>query len=143
MRSLAHDLGQELECGAHLRSLVRFQTGRFSLFDALTLEELEHLAESGDWTAALHPIDAAVYDLKAVIVGRSVEYLISHGTAVNLGPSAGVGSEGDMCRAYGVDGRFLAILRAHRDAGVWHPESATGPRGSPVERAIYFLILMP
>jgi tRNA pseudouridine55 synthase len=41
VRSIAHDLGQELGCGAHLSRLRRTQAGAFTLKDAHTLEELE------------------------------------------------------------------------------------------------------
>jgi len=41
VRSVAHQLGQELGCGAHLGSLRRTQSGVFTLTEAHTLEELE------------------------------------------------------------------------------------------------------
>jgi tRNA pseudouridine55 synthase len=44
VRSVAHELGQDLGCGAHLSSLRRIQAGVFGLSDAHTLEELEPLA---------------------------------------------------------------------------------------------------
>ncbi len=57
VRSVAHQLGQDLACGAHLSSLRRTQAGVFTLADAHTLEELEHLA--GDLAAleghCIHP----------------------------------------------------------------------------------------
>jgi tRNA pseudouridine55 synthase len=40
VRTLAHDLGNRIGCGAHLASLVREATDRLSLADALALEEL-------------------------------------------------------------------------------------------------------
>lgn len=40
VRSLVHDLGQRLGCGAHLRSLRRLDSGKFSVNDAAPLEEL-------------------------------------------------------------------------------------------------------
>jgi len=40
MRSVAHDMGQLLGCGAHLESLRRTAVGEFELSDAHTLEEL-------------------------------------------------------------------------------------------------------
>jgi tRNA pseudouridine55 synthase len=57
VRSVAHELGQDLGCGAHLSSLRRTQAGVFTLADAHTLEELEPLA--GDLAAletqCIHP----------------------------------------------------------------------------------------
>ena len=44
VRSVAHELGQDLGCGAHLSSLRRTQAGVFSLTEAHTVEELEALA---------------------------------------------------------------------------------------------------
>jgi tRNA pseudouridine55 synthase len=44
VRSVAHELGQELGCGAHLSQLRRTQAGVFTLEDAHTLDELEPLA---------------------------------------------------------------------------------------------------
>ena len=44
VRSVAHELGQDLGCGAHLSSLRRTQAGVFTLTDAHTLEDLESVA---------------------------------------------------------------------------------------------------
>ena len=41
IRSLAHDFGQELGCGAYLSSLCRTRIGEFLLRDAKTVEEFE------------------------------------------------------------------------------------------------------
>ena len=57
VRSVAHELGQDLGCGAHLSRLRRTRAGMFTLEDAHTLEELEALA--GDpvalEAACVHP----------------------------------------------------------------------------------------
>jgi tRNA pseudouridine55 synthase len=47
MRSVAHDMGQALGCGAHLASLRRTAVAEFSLEDAHTLEELAEAAKAG------------------------------------------------------------------------------------------------
>jgi tRNA pseudouridine55 synthase len=40
IRSIAHDLGQKLGCGAHLATLRRSESGKFSVADALTLDAI-------------------------------------------------------------------------------------------------------
>jgi len=45
MRSVAHDMGQVLGCGAHLESLRRTAVAEFAIGDALTLEQLSSAAE--------------------------------------------------------------------------------------------------
>ena len=44
MRTLAHDLGQKLGCGAHLSALRRTATDRFNISQALTLDEIQSLS---------------------------------------------------------------------------------------------------
>ncbi len=41
VRTYAHDIGQELGCGAHLRALRRTKSGRFSVDGAITVDELK------------------------------------------------------------------------------------------------------
>ncbi len=43
IRSLAHDLGEKLGCGAHLSSLVRTRIGDYKLADALTIEDVQEI----------------------------------------------------------------------------------------------------
>ena len=44
VRSVAHDLGQKLGCGAHLATLRRAVSGRFDVADARSLEEVLKLS---------------------------------------------------------------------------------------------------
>jgi tRNA pseudouridine55 synthase len=44
VRTLANDLGNKLGCGAHLSALRRTATDRFSVSQALTLDEIERLS---------------------------------------------------------------------------------------------------
>ncbi|MDW7980892.1 MAG: tRNA pseudouridine(55) synthase, partial [Verrucomicrobiales bacterium] len=44
VRTLAHDLGQKLGCGAHLASLKRLASGRFRVEDAVPLDDLLKLS---------------------------------------------------------------------------------------------------
>jgi tRNA pseudouridine55 synthase len=44
VRTLAHDLGNKLGCGAHLSALRRTATDRFNVAQALTMEQIEALS---------------------------------------------------------------------------------------------------
>jgi tRNA pseudouridine55 synthase len=57
VRSVAHELGQELGCGAHLASLRRTRAGVFTLADARTLDEVQALVGNIEALEALclHP----------------------------------------------------------------------------------------
>lgn len=43
VRTYAHDIGEELGCGAHLNSLRRTKSGKFSVDGAITVDELKSL----------------------------------------------------------------------------------------------------
>ena len=47
VRTLAHEVGQKIGCGAHLATLRRLQIGKFNLADALPLDQILALTESG------------------------------------------------------------------------------------------------
>ena len=43
VRTYAHDIGQLLGCGAHLKSLRRTQSGRFDVGNAITVDQIREL----------------------------------------------------------------------------------------------------
>ena len=59
VRTVFHDLGQNLECGAHLTALRRTRIDQFSIEGAKTLEEIE-LMPLSEFQSLLIPIDQAV-----------------------------------------------------------------------------------
>lgn len=59
VRTIAHDLGQKMDCGAHLNALRRTAIERFEIEDSFTLEELEEMTLA-DVQRALIPIYQAV-----------------------------------------------------------------------------------
>lgn len=126
IRSLAHDLGQALGCGAHLRSLVRTRCGLFDIKDAVTMEQLEEAFRHGYWEHFVHPVDSVLRDLSAVVVDDAAEAAIRNGSPVVLESgnirSDKASSRQKYCRAYSADGRFLGILRHVPDKGIWQPE---------------------
>lgn len=62
IRTLCHDIGHELGCGAALSSLRRTKCGSFDVCRALTLDEISNLAVSGRIEEALLPVDSLFSD---------------------------------------------------------------------------------
>jgi len=48
VRSLVHDFGEKLGCGAYLKSLVRTRIGNYKIEDALTIDEIKKISLDGD-----------------------------------------------------------------------------------------------
>ena len=121
IRSLAHDIGTALGCGAHLRKLVRLKSEPFHIDDAVSLTVLEEAFRRGDWQSYLHPMDEVLLDWPAAILERGSEALVTKGVDVELHFSGDTGPVGSHCRAYSADGYFLAVL-GKTNEGLWHPE---------------------
>ena len=123
MRSLAHDLGAALGCGAYVTGLVRSYSGGFPIEESVTLEELEASASEGPaaWLRHLHPVDAVLRDLRAFTVSATAEKLLRNGQAVGIGNFARDASYFEQFRLYDPGGRFLALARCDLPANVWKP----------------------
>ena len=122
MRSLAFDLGQALGCGGHLKSLIRTKSGPFKVEEAISLEDAEDAFSSSDWPDMLNPPDVVLSSMRATIVGSKIEDMVRNGRALPQGLRIPNGRANEKCRAYSVDGRFIAILTFDATLASWRPE---------------------
>lgn len=116
VRTLVHDLGRHLGCGAHLAFLLRTRVGAFSLEDSLTLEEAAEAAAAGG--LPLLPLDAALGHLPAIYVGPEGARRARHG-AILLARhlTDRTRGAGDLVRVYGPGQELLCIARVQNAAG--------------------------
>ena len=68
VRSIAHDLGRAMACGAHLSALRRVASSEFTLEQARSLAQLQELAAAGRLTEALIPPVCLLPDFPSVCV---------------------------------------------------------------------------
>ncbi|HLB87621.1 MAG TPA: tRNA pseudouridine(55) synthase TruB [Terriglobales bacterium] len=84
MRSVAHDLGQQLGCGAHLESLRRTSLGEFDLTEAHSLEEVDSAAKLGQVEEMfIHP-RKLLPQLPSVTANEEMASRVRSGRTVNL-----------------------------------------------------------
>jgi len=84
VRSVAHDLGRALGCGAHLARLRRIAAGPFTLAQALTLDEMCALAAAGTLEQSLPHPRTLLPELPATTADTWVAGRLRNGNAVNL-----------------------------------------------------------
>jgi tRNA pseudouridine55 synthase len=65
IRTLGEDIGEALQCGAHLSSLRRIETGGLKIDQSFTLAQLEAMSED-ERMAALQPVDSLLAGHEAV-----------------------------------------------------------------------------
>ena len=122
VRSLAHDVGQALGCGGHLKALSRLRSGALTIEDALPLDEAEERFADGAWQESVHSPDVALSDLRAIVVGRRTEDLLRNGRSFDDGIASQSPKPGERSRAYSTDGRFLATVVHDSELRHWRPE---------------------
>lgn len=104
IRTLCHDIGQALGCGAVMSSLRRSMACGFLLDQSVTLEQV---LQSDDPSALLLPVDSFFSDCPALQISAAAEKKVRNGASVTI-PNLGDGEY----RLYGPDGSFLALSRS-------------------------------
>jgi tRNA pseudouridine55 synthase len=89
LRTVAHDLGQRLGCGAYLKALVRTRSGDFTLEQARTIEELAALARENRFEEALIPACDLLPEFPSEVVDNVTAGQIRHGRDFRVSPFRG------------------------------------------------------
>ncbi len=127
VRSLAHDLGEIVGCGAHLASLRRTAIGPYALVDAVSLAVLEADALAGEAQKHLIPLERLLPKAPAVVVLPEAETLV--GSGAPLGPAhfrpvpgqPALPAEASVVRLFSTAGRLLALARTRPGGAGLHP----------------------
>jgi tRNA pseudouridine55 synthase len=108
LRSIAHDAGQALGCGAHLASLRRTQSGSFDIAAARTIDELQALADESRLSEALIPAAQLLPEIPIEIVDSITEAQIRNGRDFRVSPFRGRG-DAKHVKAVTRSGELVAI----------------------------------
>ena len=79
IRSIAHDLGQKLGCGAHLHELERTGIGQNKIESSHTLGNIEDMFSAGKISQFLHPIEILLPELPKIVVDDNTAELVRSG----------------------------------------------------------------
>jgi len=119
IRSLAHELGKALGCGAHVEVLVRTASGSFRLEQARTLEQLQLLKSEDHLHEALLPMAELLPEFPVVFVDDLTARQIRQGRDFSASAfRANAGSE--YVKAVGPDSALVAIGRVVLP-NIYHP----------------------
>ena len=97
IRTLAHDLGQSLKCGAHLQALRRLRSGSLEISEAVGLEDLTLPPEAG-----FKSMDVLLAHLPRIDLDAEQSERVRHGNPVSVEGAPG------QCRLF-CQGRLIAI----------------------------------
>jgi len=128
IRSLAHDLGRDLGCGAHLDALRRTSVGPYVLGDAVPLDKLESAASGDDALRCIMPLERLLPDVPALLVLPEAEIRVRNGSSLSPShlapPPPGFPAfpgEAPLLRLFGQSGKLIALARPSPDGAGLHP----------------------
>ena len=117
IRTLCHDIGQKLGCGACMEELVRTRVSCFTLSDSLTLSEIQELRDAERLEEVLVPIDKMFSDYQAVTLKKEFAAFAYNGNwfmpkhiceRIEL-------DDGKQVRVYDEEGHFIAIYAFNKE----------------------------
>jgi len=129
VRSLAHDMGKKMGCGAHLAEICRTAVGEFSIEQAIPIQELAAAARDGKWKHRIIPLENLLTNYPRVNVLPVLEKRVRHGgrftvmtsqvqpAYLELPPGATTHLDADpseplRLRVFSQEGKLLAIAEA-------------------------------
>ena len=133
IRTLCHDIGQKLGCGACMASLKRTRSGQFSIEDAITLSEAERRMKEGTLEEMLVSVESVFSDLPVITVKPGFEVMAQNGNSFypnqirrddngKIRQTAGETEKREEARLYDESGRFYGIYLFDEQNKRWKPE---------------------
>lgn len=132
IRSLTHDLGQILSCGAHLSELLRTEVGDFRIEQSFSLDKIKTLVKKGKAEDFLIPIELLLSEFpKAILEDRgaalarngnvvpdaNIKKIIHHKSLVDCYRD----EEELVFRMFSLEGKFLALAKKNPEKSHFHP----------------------
>ena len=79
IRTLCHDIGEKLGCGAAMETLLRTKVGRFTLDDAITLAQTEEAVQNGEIESKVLGIEEILAEYPRVCCTKEGDRLLANG----------------------------------------------------------------
>ncbi len=121
IRTLAEDLGQLLGTGAHLAELRRTRAGTFKIEDAMTLDELRDLKESGSFETKLISPFEVLSHLPAIELEADDARQTVNGIELRIQPEEAPWTDGQPVRICDASRELLAVGFYDQARAVVHP----------------------
>lgn len=130
VRTLAADIGEDLNAGAHLHSLSRSGIGPYKIEDSVTIEQLASAAEDHTLSEKIIPLDSAVQSFaKGVVRGGANRRWADAPLPTSLTALEEIDplpDKGDFLRIVDRSGRILGVVEVESELGRLRKVYTTG-----------------
>lgn len=123
IRTLCHDIGEKLGCGAAMKTLLRTQVERFSLAGARKLSEIEGLVKNGKASELIVSVEEMFSELPSITVKDSFRGAVQNGNPLFLRQIIGKTgwTDGEQVRVYDSNKKFYGIYAFQVMKGSFKP----------------------
>lgn len=111
IRSLAYDIGEKLNCGAHLYNLRRINSGQFNINNAVKLDELNSISLKEN----LISIEDLFSDLNSISLNAYFKNLFVNGVCIKDLRLISILNEEGIFKVYDEEKNFLGIGKREKD----------------------------
>lgn len=116
IRSLAHDIGQEVGLGGHLTALRRISSGEFHVDNAVKLNTLRAAFEDGTWEKYLQSAEIAVRNMHRLDLSPEQVKIVQNGGFIHR-----QANDVALASAFNEQGALIAIMEP-REPFQWKPK---------------------
>jgi tRNA pseudouridine55 synthase len=132
IRSLAHDLGQDLGCGAHLSALERTKVGNFHIKESFSIQKIKKLTRERKIEDFLIPLEFLLPEFPKIILDEKGTVLARNGNMIfpdnivkvfeQVPPRSGLSAEEErIFRVFSLEGKLMALARKIPEKKGLHP----------------------
>ena len=124
IRTLCHDIGNDLGVGGCMENLTRTQVDRFNVSDAVTLADIEKARDEGNLDKIITPIDDILSSYSKCVVSEDADKLVMNGNIFTAGDTKFKMNheDGQIVRVYKEDDTFIGLYKYFAGKRIYKPE---------------------
>lgn len=135
IRTLCHDIGEQLGCKGCMEELIRTRVGCFEIEEAITLDRVEALVAKGHIKEYILAVDRVLEAYPAIVVQEKWSRLLYNGNPLlteNLEQKEIAFMGQQMVRVYDWRGNFVAVYQYRKESGRFYPVKMFFHKGDDV-----------
>lgn len=112
IRTIIHDIGEKLGCGAVMTSLIRTYSSGFSLSDCYTLDKIQQAKDENRLESLIIPVERIFENFQKIKLNEVQTRMYRNGVKLDLNRVNNIRQEVPEYSVYGYNGEFIGVARA-------------------------------
>ena len=118
IRTIINDIGEKLDCGGIMTSLVRTSSGGFTLDECFTMEEIQQAADENRLEELILPIERVFTSLPKLRLNEVQTRMYKNGVKLDISRVHHIKPDTEIYSVYGFDGEFIGTAFADHENGI-------------------------